>query len=108
MEWNEIIMDVVKTCIVLATFIITRYLVPWLKAQIENSEYKWMATIVEDAVKYAEQTIRESGKGEEKKALVLEFIQNQLTIKGIKVTDEQLDALIESAVFGLKKGAENG
>lgn len=101
---NQIVMDLLKWVVALLGFIVARYLVPWIKAQVANSQYAWMSALVEDAVKYAEQTIVGSGKGEEKKDLVVQYITNQLQIKGIGITEDQMDALIESAVFGLKEG----
>ena len=104
MEINEILMDVLKAVVSLATLLIVRYLIPWIKAQIENSKYSWLVELVADAVKYAEQTIIGSGKGEEKKELVVQYITNQLQIRGIGITEDQMEALIESAVYQLKKG----
>jgi LL-H family phage holin len=104
MEINEILMDVLKAVVSLATLLIVRYLIPWIKAQIENSKYSWLVELVADAVKYAEQTITGSGKGEEKKELVVQYITNQLQIRGIGITEDQMEALIESAVYQLKKG----
>lgn len=105
MEINEILMDVLKAIVSLAALLIVRYLIPWIKAQIENSNYKWIADLVADAVKYAEQIIKESGKGEEKKEIVVKYITDQINLRGIKITDEQMEALIESAVYQLKKEA---
>ncbi len=104
MEINDILMDVLKAVVSLATLLIVRYLIPWIKAQIENSKYSWLVELVADAVKYAEQTITGSGKGEEKKELVVQYITNQLRIRGIGITEDQMEALIESAVYQLKKG----
>lgn len=42
-------------------------------------------------------------RGDEKKAYVLENLTELLVSKGIKITDEQLNMLIEAAVRELKK-----
>lgn len=53
------------------------------------------------AVTAAEQIYIGSGRGEEKKAYVLEFMNS----KGFTVDMDALDKLIESAVYALKNGA---
>lgn len=52
------------------------------------------------AVSAAEQIYVGSGRGEEKKAYVLEFLNS----KGFTVDMDSLDKLIESAVYALKGG----
>lgn len=104
---NDVVLSIIECVIAVLAMIITRYLIPWIKAQIENSQYKWIAEVVSDAVKYAEQTVRESGKGSVKKEMVESYIINQLQIRNITITDDQLNALIESAVYGIKQGKVN-
>ena len=52
------------------------------------------------AVAAAEQIYTGSGRGEEKKAYVLEWLRAH----GITVDDEKLDAMIEAAVYELSQG----
>ena len=47
----------------------------------------------------AEQIYRESGMGKEKKAFVLEFLEQ----KGLKIDLASIDNLIEAAVLELKR-----
>ena len=58
------------------------------------------------AVDAAEQTIKASGAGAEKKAIVTEFLKEMLTAKNISISDDQLDKLIEAAVFAMKNSKE--
>ena len=54
----------------------------------------------EIAVSAAEQIYTGSGRGEEKKAYVLEWLRSH----GVTVDDEKLDAMIEAAVYELTQG----
>lgn len=53
-------------------------------------------------VKAAEQVYKGSGRGEEKKAYVLNFLSNM----GVKADLEAIDRAIEAAVFDLNKNKE--
>ena len=59
--------------------------------------------MVEIAVRAMEQTIKEPGEGKLKKAEVEKFITEWLGKQGIKITDAELDQLIECAVFTMKQ-----
>lgn len=98
---NDILFEILKAVVVLAVILITRYAVPYLKQVAENSKYEWIVKWVGVAVQSAEQTIKNSGK--DKKAIVTEFIKSQLIQKNISISDEQLDNLIESAVYAMNE-----
>mgnify|MGYP001050643279 CR=1 FL=1 len=78
------------TLVVIATIgAIVRYLLlPWLK---EKRAWFW----VHKAVLAAEQVVKESGQGEVKKEMVIEFLQKYTKFK---FNNEQWDVLIEAAV----------
>lgn len=83
--------------------ILTVYIIPLLKEKIGNEKlekYKEWATM---AVKCAEMLWTESGKGQDKKAFVLEYLNNLFNSKKTVITDEQLNVLIEAAVEELNK-----
>ena len=102
---NDIIFEVLKCVIIVAIMAVTGYLMPWLKNNTELAKNQILSDMILAAVQYAEQTV--NGAGKEKKALVTDYLKTQLKAKGINITDEQLNALIESAVYALneaKKG----
>lgn len=101
---NDMVMDILKWVIALLAMIVVRYFVPFIKAQIEASEYKWLTDLIDGAVKYAEQTIKGSGQGEAKYEEARKYIITQVNARGIDITEDQLKALIEAAVFGMKQG----
>ena len=103
---SEIILWIVEAVIAASIAIITKYVVPWIKSKLASSEYSLVVELVETAVAAAQQTITGSGTGAEKKATVLEYVQTQLEANGITISDEQLDVLIESAVYALNNATE--
>lgn len=101
---NEITFDVMKIVISVCAALVTAYLVPYIKSISEDKKYKNIVDVVEVAVKAAEQTIKGAGKGMEKKQEVEGFIYSWLIEKGIEITPDQLNNLIECAVYQLKQG----
>ena len=91
---NDILFEVLKAVVVLVIVLLTRYAIPWIKMQAESTKY---------AVRSAEQTILGSKTGAEKKAIVTKFLREQLRQKNISISDEQLNTLIEAAVYTLKQ-----
>ena len=85
---------IAKVIIPIIGAIITFLIVPFLrekttKEQRENI-YFWVST----AVKAAEMIYKEVGQGKLKK----EYVVNFLVARGINITEQELDALIEAAV----------
>jgi hypothetical protein len=81
--------------------LLTGLVVPWLKLKIGNEKMKDIEKWVTVAVTAAEQ-MQVAGllpPNQEKKDYVLQFIRD----KGITITDEELDALIEAAVYEINK-----
>jgi uncharacterized membrane protein len=89
---SEITFIILKIVVIIATTIITYYLVPYLK-------YKYASTIIGDAVAAMEQTIVDKGMGSIKKQKVIEYTKKVI---GNALTEEQIDELIEAAVFAIK------
>ena len=101
---NDILFELLKTTIIVVIIVITRYLVPYLKMKIEVTKYADLVDWVEKAVKDAEQTIRESGKGAEKKEKVIDFIVDYAAKNNIDISYDQICVLIEAAVKTMKDG----
>lgn len=101
---NSIVFEVLMALVMLVTALIARHLIPYLKQSLEESKHEWLLDIVAAAVRAVEQTILGEKNGPEKKAIVTEKIREILIQKNIDMTDEQLDMLIEAAVFSMNKG----
>lgn len=94
---REIILEAVKLTIMILAAVITRYVVPWLKAKTENET---MAAIIDwtaQAVLAAEQT-HQAQTGPERKRIVVRFLKSVLEAKNISLTDDEIDTMIEAAV----------
>ena len=103
---NDITFNILKIVIAIATAIISAYVIPLLKENLKDAKYQRLAEMVDIAVRAAEQTIRGSGQGALKKDEVLKFVGLWMETHGIDVSEEQLDQLIECAVYNLKLEAK--
>lgn len=102
---NEITFDILKIVVSICAALVTVYVIPYLKTLKDDKRYSSLVGIVEVAVRAAEQTIKEPGEGKLKKAQVVQFVTEWLDKQGIKITPEELDRLIECAVYQLKQEA---
>jgi len=98
---NDILFEVLKAIVIIAIMVVVRYMVPWIKAKTKLLNNELLESLITAAVQYAEQTITGANAGKEKKAIVTEFLREQLIARNISISDEQLDVLVESAVFAM-------
>jgi len=91
------ITTVIEAVLALIGALITVFLIPWLKNKTSTEKLEQIGTWVTVAVEAAEQLYTESGQGAQKKAFVLEFLNE----KGFDLKWEEIDVMIESAVFNL-------
>lgn len=94
---RDIILEILKLIIMIAAALITRYLIPWLKAKTQNETMHAMIDLTMQAVLAAEQ-VHNSQTGAERKLIVTRFIKELLLQKNISISDEEIDMLIEAAV----------
>lgn len=95
---NDITFMILKLVISVATAIVTAYLIPFLKSQTKTRQQEEILQMVNIAVRAAEQSL---ANGKVKKTDVITFVTTWLEERGIKITDEQLDKLIEAAVYSM-------
>ena len=100
---NDITFDILKVVISICAALVTVYVIPYLKTLKEDRRYAQILDMVDVAVRAAEQTIKGAGKGMEKKKEVENIIYAWLMEKGIEITPEQINQLIECAVYQLKQ-----
>jgi ribosome-interacting GTPase 1 len=72
--------------------------VPYVRSKTTKEQRENAYVLVTLAVRAAEQIFFGAGKGEEKKKYVLEYLEK----RGIKLTKEDLEVMIEAAVKELK------
>jgi hypothetical protein len=90
--------DVVSAIITLILAVITSFLVPYLKTKIEANKFEKIKSWVKVAVEAAEMIYVGTGRGEEKKNYVIQYLNS----KGYTIDAESINNLIESAVLELK------
>lgn len=91
------ITPIIEAVAALIAALITAFLVPYIKSKTTAEQQKEINAWVKIAVATAEQIYTGSGRGEEKK----EYVINWLREHGITVDEAKLDALIEAAVYEL-------
>ena len=94
------ITPIVEAVVAAVCAVVTCVLIPYIKSKTTTEQQKEINAWVKIAVSAAEQIYTGSGRGEEKKAYVLEWLRSH----GVTVDDEKLDAMIEAAVYELTQG----
>ncbi len=95
---------VIEAVIALCVALVTTFLIPYIKSKITKEQQDKIEYWVKIAVNAAEQTFKGTGRGEEKKKDVLQFLKG----KGYIVDLDSVDRLVESAVLKLNGGGDNG
>lgn len=94
------ITPIVEAVITLICAVITAVIIPYIRSRTTAQQRDEINTWVKIAVSAAEQVYTGSGRGLEKKAYVIKWLNEH----GITVDTEKLDAIIEAAVYDLKNG----
>lgn len=103
MQMDELTLLILKIIVSICAALITAYVIPYIKTLKEDKRYASVLDMIELAVRAAEQTITEPGQGKLKKAEVIRFVSEWLTRNGIGIMEDELDQLIEAAVFAMKQ-----
>ena len=99
---SDIMLYLIKAVIVVSITIVMRYFIPWIREKIEASQYAWVAEGAATAVNAIQQT-NWNKTGSERKAKVVELLKALLIKKNIAISDAELDAIIEAAVWAMKQ-----
>ncbi len=96
--------QVITAVITLIVACISAFLIPYLKTKLSANQLSNVITWVNIAVEAAEMIYNGTGRGEEKKQYVLEFLES----KGFTVNSAEIETLIESAVLELNLTKKEG
>lgn len=97
---DDLTFIVLKIVVTIATALITSYLIPLIRAKLNGAKYAILLATVDIAVRAAEQTL--SGEyGQVKKDVVVKYITDWMIAHGISITQNQLDQIIEAAVYSI-------
>lgn len=94
------ITPIIEAVFALLAAVITAVVIPYIKSRTTVQQQAEINAWVKIAVTAAEQIYKGAGRGAEKKAYVLDW----LNAHGVTVDTDKLDALIESAVYDMTNG----
>lgn len=94
------ITPIIEAVFALIGVVITVIVIPYIKSKTTTAEQQEINAWVKIAVAAAEQIYKGSGRGDEKKQYVLNWLKEH----GITVDEGAIDALIEAAVYELNNG----
>lgn len=98
------ITTIIEAVFALVAAVITAIVIPYIKSKTTAQQQAEINAWVKVAVAAAEQIYTGSGRGEEKKAYVL----NWLAEHSVTLDEERINALIEAAVYDLNHGLLKG
>ena len=101
---NDITFIILKLVISVVAALFAYYAIPLFKKKMADDKFAELLGVIDIAVKAAEQTVKGSGMGPIKKDNVVIYVTEWMNKNGIEISKEQLDQLIEAAVYELNKG----
>lgn len=100
---TQTFMTIALAIISIAGALVSAYLVPWLKTKISAQDMETITFWVRFAVRCADQLFTPE-QWEQKKQYVLGYIIEKAAALGIKLSEQDINILIESAVNSLHHG----
>ncbi len=91
------ITPIINAAIAIIAAVATAFLIPWIRSKTTEGQRKELAAWIKIGVAAAEQIYAGQGRGDEKKAYVLAFLEEH----GYTVDLEAINAMIEAAVHQL-------
>lgn len=88
---NFDITTIIQAVIALAAAVITTFVVPWIKSKTTAEQRVQLTAWVKIAVAAAEQIYKGSGRGDEKKQYVIEFLNKN----GISFNEDVVNAAVK-------------
>ena len=95
--------DLILAILTVIFTVISTFLIPYIKRKTTAAQYAEIQKWVTIAVDAAEMIYKGTGRGQEKKEYVLNFINS----KGYKLDIESIENMIEAAVLSLKASAKS-
>lgn len=94
---RDIIMQILKLVVMVATALVTTYLIPWIKSHTDTEKLYAVMRWAHEAVMAAEQLYGAKNAVEKKKYARI-FLRKMVKDAKVDISDEELDMLIEAAV----------
>lgn len=100
-DMSDFTFELLKVIVMAVVIVITRYLVPYLQTVVKAEQVAEVQGWVEQTVLMVQQ-VYGAEPGEERKKMVIALVESILNEKGIQMTGEQINILIEAAVKQMK------
>lgn len=101
---TQIIVALIGVVLSVATALITKVVVPWIKARTSETTQSIIEAAATAAV-YAAQQLYASGTGEDKKSYAVTYMTDLLGECGLTVNADTVSSAIESALKAVKVSA---
>ena len=99
---NEILFDLLVVVVSVCVILVTRTVILYLHEQLKGSKYSSFLDEIDKAVRAAQQSPYIKPIGTEKKSYVTKYMAEWLEKNNMKISADQLDMLIEAAVYSMK------
>lgn len=100
---NEGIVQIILAVIALLGTVITAVIAPYIREKYTKEQLRKISIYADIAVRAADQVLKiEDPSGKKRKAFVLDFMES----KGFKLTEHELNIIIEAAVLNLNKAID--
>ena len=86
--------EILQVVLAIVSIVVTGLLIPLIKTKVSKDKLTKALVVTEIAVKAAEQIFKETGQGAIKKKYVIDYLKKS----GLNLSDDEINALIESAV----------
>lgn len=94
---------IIQTVIMLVSMIMTIILIPYIKTKTTNEKIAKISTVINAAVRGAEQIFVGTGLGAKKKEYVIQFLKDNGYIADLDAISEEINLMIEAAVNEMNK-----
>jgi len=102
---TKVFMTIAMAIISIAGALVSAYVIPWIKTKISAQDMETIVFWVRFAVRCADQLFTPE-QWAEKKQYVMNYIIDMANKLGIKLTEQDINVLIESAVNEIHHGGE--
>lgn len=102
-DLTQIIVALIGLLATVTTTVITACIVPYFRAKLTATQYETVKFWTKTAVEAAEKIYFGTGMGSEKK----EYVKQFLVKKGFTLNDDEITAMIESAVLEMQNAFIN-
>ena len=100
---TKVFMTIALSIISIAGALVSAYVIPWIKANISAKDMDTIVFWVRFAVRCADQLFTPE-EWEKKKSYVMAYIIDKVAQLGLKLTEEDINTLIEAAVNQIHHG----